>query len=132
MLRHQQTCCSKQVVLLEEASMSYPPLLCAKHSCHTSTHGALWLPAPPAVVLPAKATLKGCHVMCAQVDDPPEADGPYLYHTVYTPKGSHTITRVSSLGPNQRQQVVVSDEAMHEDLQQAQALADVQIEGEAK
>lgn len=52
-----------------------------------------------------------------QVDDPPEAVGPYCYRTHFTPQGTQTITRTNSQGGHQaRQQVVVSDAVLQTDL----------------
>jgi hypothetical protein len=57
--------------------------------------------------------------MMMQADDPPEAVGPFWYRTTFTPHGTQTVSRTSPHSAD-RQQLVVSDELIQQDLQQLQ------------
>lgn len=67
-----------------------------------------------------------------QIADPPEADGPYLYSTQFTPHGTQTISRVSIHGQQQQQQQeeVVSDTLTQRDLLELRHFTGLQLQGE--
>lgn len=68
-------------------------------------------------------------VLFPQVDDPPEAVGPYLYRTHFTPQGTQTVLRSSSIDGGQQEQVVVSDDVIQRDMADAQRLTGLQLTG---
>lgn len=67
-----------------------------------------------------------------QVDDPPEADGPYLYRTQFSPQGTQTVSRYSAQDAGRAAEVVlVSDNTIQQDVAAvAQHLTDTQLTGE--
>lgn len=103
------------------------------HPRQLTLHAAvavLWLPSGLGLYGVYNSILHHLPVLFPQADDPPEAVGPYLYHTHFTPQGTQTVLRSSSSDNGiQQEQVVVSDGTIQRDMADTQRLTGLQLTG---